>query len=243
MKENPLVGGYQASWLADGSTVAFLTEVVKPRELVEIHRVNVTTGESKKLFDPHQFISVVWDAAHNQAIAIEHGQRHKQPANSFRSICWCTTAREIADLESAQGELTISPSGKRVAFFYDGDVLEVRDLAAPSKFIHVRVGLGKYEWAPDERHILLKRGPESRSGNLMWVRNPRWQLHHSNERPGLSRFPLFARWPLHRPAASDAQPGHLPVVFLPVAPAASRRFCATHPKSFHSLKLLARSTS
>ena len=38
--------------------------------------------------------------------------------------------------------------------------------------IHVRVGLGRYEWAPDERHILLKRGPEARSGNLMWVSIP-----------------------------------------------------------------------
>jgi hypothetical protein len=36
----------------------------------------------------------------------------------------------------------------------------------------VRVGLGRYEWAADERHILLKRGPEARSGNLMWVSIP-----------------------------------------------------------------------
>ena len=172
VKENPLIGGYQATWLADGSTVAFLTEVVKPRELVEIHTVNVTTGQALKLFDPHQFISVVWDAAHNRAIAIERDKGMSGPAKLVSLDLLHDTRKEIADLESAQGQLSISPSGKRVAFFYDGDVLEVRDLAAPSKFIHVRVGLGRYEWAPDERHILLKRGPESRSGNLMWVSIP-----------------------------------------------------------------------
>lgn len=171
-KENPLVGGYQATWLADGATVAFLTEVVKPRELAEIHTVTVTTGESKKLFDPHQFISVVWDAPHNAAIAIERERGMSGPAKLVSLDLLHGTRKELADLENAQGQLTITPSGKRVAFFYDGDMLEVRDLATPTKFFHVRVGLGRYEWAADERHILLKRGPEARSGNLTWVSIP-----------------------------------------------------------------------
>jgi hypothetical protein len=171
-KENPLVGGYQATWLADGATVAFLMELVKPRELAEIHTVTVATGESKKLFDEHQFISVVWDAPHNAAIAIERDRGMSGPAKLVSLDLLRGTRKEIANLENAQGQLTISPSGKRVAFFYDGDVLEVRDLATPSKMIHVRIGLGRYEWAADERHILLKRGPEARSGNLMWVSIP-----------------------------------------------------------------------
>lgn len=171
-KENPLIGGYQATWLADGATVAFLTEVVKPRELAEIHTVKVATGESKKLFDPHQFISVVWDASHNSAFAIERDKGMSGAAKLVSLDLLHETRKEIADLENAQGQLSISPSGKRVAFFYDGDLLEVRDLATPTKMFHVRVGLGRYEWAPDERHILLKRGPEARSGNLMWVSLP-----------------------------------------------------------------------
>ena len=171
-KENPLVGGYQATWLADGATVAFLTAVVKPRELSEVHTVTVATGESKKLFDPHQFVSVVWDAPHNAAIAIERERGMSGPAKLVSLDLLHGTLKELADLPDAQGQLTISPSGKRVAFFYDGDLLEVRDLAAPTKFFHVRVGMGRYEWAPDERHILLKRGPEARSGNLTWVSIP-----------------------------------------------------------------------
>ncbi len=171
-KENPLIGGYQATWLADGATVAFLTEVVKPRELAEIHTVKVATGESKKLFDPHQFISVVWEAARNGAIAIERDRGMSGPAKLVSLDLAQGTRKELADLENAQGQLTVSPSGKRAAFFYDGDVLEVRDLATPSKFVHVRVGMGRYEWAADERHILLKRGPDTRSGNLIWVSIP-----------------------------------------------------------------------
>jgi WD40-like Beta Propeller Repeat len=171
-KENPLIGGYQATWLADGATVAFLTAVVKPRELSVIHTVKVANGEAKTLFEQHQFVSVAWDAAHGKAIAIERDRGMSGPAKLVSLDLVDGTRKELADLQNAQGQLTISPSGKRIAFFFDGDLLEVRDLATPTKFFHVRVGLGRYEWAPDENHILLKRGPDTRSGNLMWVSIP-----------------------------------------------------------------------
>jgi hypothetical protein len=34
------------------------------------------------------------------------------------------------------------------------------------------VGFGVYEWAPDERRILLKRSPEKKSGDLVWFDVP-----------------------------------------------------------------------
>lgn len=170
--ENPLIGGYQATWLADGATVAFLTAVVKPRELSEVHTVTVATGQAKKLFEPHQFISVAWDAAHNRAIALERDRGMSGPAKLVSLDLLTGERKELADLENAAGQLSLSPSGKLVSFFFDGDLLEVRELATPKKFFHVRVGMGKYEWAPDERHLLLKRGPDTRSGNLIWVSLP-----------------------------------------------------------------------
>jgi hypothetical protein len=36
----------------------------------------------------------------------------------------------------------------------------------------VRVGLGVYAWAPDERRILLKRAIEKKTGDLAWFELP-----------------------------------------------------------------------
>jgi hypothetical protein len=68
--------------------------------------------------------------------------------------------------------LTVSPSGRRVGYFRDGDYLEIRDITPNSKPLSLRVGYGRFEWSPDERYILLKRGPETRSGNMVWISIP-----------------------------------------------------------------------
>jgi hypothetical protein len=79
------------------------------------------------------------------------------------------SVREIARIDAYQGELSLSPSGKKVGFFEDGDTLEVRDLANPSKAIRVRAGFGRFQWSRDETRILLKRGPPEKSNDLVWV--------------------------------------------------------------------------
>jgi hypothetical protein len=65
--------------------------------------------------------------------------------------------------------LSLSPSGKKIAFFADGDAIEVRDLANQSKPVRVRAGMGVFGWSRDERRVLLKRGPPEKSGELVWV--------------------------------------------------------------------------
>jgi hypothetical protein len=79
------------------------------------------------------------------------------------------TVREITPVPLYQGQLSLSPSGNKVAFFVDGDAIQVVELANPTKVVKVRVGMGRFEWSRDELHVLLKRGPDDASRELVWV--------------------------------------------------------------------------
>ncbi len=79
------------------------------------------------------------------------------------------TVREITPVPLYQGQLSLSPSGKKVAFFIDGDAIQAVELANPAKVVKVRVGMGRFEWSRDEMHVLLKRGPDDASRELVWV--------------------------------------------------------------------------
>src|SRR5207245_1769021 len=79
----------------------------------------------------------------------------------------------LAVLEGFLGGLSISPSGSKVAYFRDHGLLEIRDISAPNSVARVRIGYGSYQWEPDERRILVKRGLDRRSGDLAWVSLPR----------------------------------------------------------------------
>jgi hypothetical protein len=171
-KFSPFIGASQGTWLADGATVAFLFEAVKPNLLFEIHTIQPATGKVKTLFAGHLFAGVVWDPAHSTAFAVQRDKGTDGPAD----LLWLDLAHEIgnkiAPIDGFQGQLTVSPSGKRVGYFRDGDYLEIRDITPNSKPLSLRVGYGRFEWSPDERYILLKRGPETRSGNMVWISIP-----------------------------------------------------------------------
>jgi hypothetical protein len=81
--------------------------------------------------------------------------------------------KELATLDGYETGLSVSPSGKRVAYFIDKEVLEVRDLENPNRLARVRIGLGAIQWSADEAYLLIKRSPEHKSGDLVWVQLPR----------------------------------------------------------------------
>src|SRR5262249_6643622 len=82
------------------------------------------------------------------------------------------THKALATLDGYETELSVSPSGKQVAYFIDKEVLEVRDLENPNRLARVRIGLGAIEWSTDEQHLLIKRSPERKSGDLVWIALP-----------------------------------------------------------------------
>ncbi len=164
--------GTNAAWLADGVTVVFLTEAVKPKLLFSIQSVRPVAGRGGPLLDGRTFVAAAWDAKKNLGYAVERDRRMEGPPRLQRLDLVKDTADEVATLDAFAGGLTLSPSGTKVAYYRDHEVLEVRDLAATTHIAHLRIGFGVYEWAPDERRILLKRSPEKKSGDLVWFDVP-----------------------------------------------------------------------
>ena len=161
-----------AAWLADGVTVVYLQEAVKPKLLYSIHSVRPVAGRGGPLLPDHVFVAVAWNAKQNTAVAIERDRSLTGPPRLVALDLVRETTRDLATLEGFAGGLSLSPSGTKVAYFRDHDVLEVREVAAPERVARVRVAQGSFQWAADERRILIKRGLERRSGDLVWVALP-----------------------------------------------------------------------
>jgi dipeptidyl aminopeptidase/acylaminoacyl peptidase len=153
-----------AAWLADGVTVVYLTGAP-----FEIARVRPSDGKTSTLFEGHGFNAVVWDASRNRAFAIGENLSVRGGLVLVALDLVRETVTQIAQIENYQGALSLSPSGKKIAFFENGDTIEVIDIANPSKPLRVRAGFGIFQWSRDERRVLLKRGPEERSNILVWV--------------------------------------------------------------------------
>ncbi len=154
-----------ATWLSDNVNVAYLIGAGP----YKIGRISTATGQSTTLFEGHIFDALIWDAARNQAFAISQNLNVQNRLAVFALDLMKEGVREIARIDGYQSGLNLSPSGKKIAFFADGDAIEVIDLANPAKPTKVRVGMGTFAWSRDERHVLLKRGPPDKSGELIWV--------------------------------------------------------------------------
>ena len=164
--------GTNAAWLADGVTVVFLTEAVKPKLLFSIQSVRPVAGRGGPLFDGRTFLAAAWDARKSIGYGVERDRRMEGPPRLQHLDLMKDAADELVTLDAFAGGLTLSPTGTKVAYYRDHEVLEIRDLAAPTHIARLRVGFGVYEWTPDERRILLKRTPEKKSGNLVWFDVP-----------------------------------------------------------------------
>ena len=157
--------GSNPMWLADDVNVAYLTGGGP----YKIMRVNTSDGKTTTLFAGHTFDNVVWDARDNLAYAVGSDLSILGKTVIVQLNLMHETVEEIARLSDYRGELSISPSRKKIAFFADGDTVEVVDLANPQKPVRVHAGYGRFEWSHDERRLLLKRGPDDQTNDLVWV--------------------------------------------------------------------------
>lgn len=168
--------GAQAQWLGDGVTVAYLAEAVKPKLLYSIGTVRPVGGRGGPILEGHTFSAVAWLPKQSAAITVERDRSLSGPIQLVWLDLIKETQRKLATLDGFLGQLSVSPSGQRVAYFRDGDTLEIRELTAPDKAIQVTAAYGHFAWAPDERRVLLKRGPEKKAGDLVWVGLPDGKL-------------------------------------------------------------------
>lgn len=161
-----------ASCLRDNATIAYLTENVKPRLLFSFRYTNLSSGPGGPLFEGRTFLASAPIPDSNVAIAVERDRNLSGPPRLQHLDLLAQDDTELATLDNYETGLSVSPTGKLAAYFLDKEVLEVRDLSSPHKVARLRVGLGAVQWSPDETRILLKRGQERKSGDLVWVALP-----------------------------------------------------------------------
>jgi hypothetical protein len=159
-------------FLSDNVTINFLSEAVKPRMLFSLKATRLNTGSFKSPHEDRTFRDVLLLPGVYSAIAVEQDRAMTGPSRLQRLDLLSDDHQELATLEGYEGGLSVSPSGKKVAYFIDKEILEVRDLAAPNLLARLRVGLGVFRWSPDESRILLKRAIEKKSGDLVWIEVP-----------------------------------------------------------------------
>lgn len=170
--ENIIKDCYNASWLQDNSTIIYFNEAIKPHMLFSFRYSNIATGPAGPAFEGRTFIDSDRIPRTNAAIAVEQDRTQSGPPRLQRLELLAQDDKEIATLNSYAGGLSVSPSGEKVAYFIDREILEVRNLALPNYFVRLRVGLGVFRWSLDETRILLKRAVERKSGDLVWISLP-----------------------------------------------------------------------
>jgi hypothetical protein len=163
---------YEAAWLGDAATVVYLTEAAKPRLLYNVGVTRPSAARGGVVFFGHSFSAVSWDLKQKTGVAIERNATLSGPPRLVALDLEKETVRDLATLDGYSGGLSLSPTGSRVAYYRDPEVLEFRDIAHPEQVARVRVAYGVFQWAPDEQRLLLKRGPEKKTADLVWVRVP-----------------------------------------------------------------------
>ena len=161
-----------ATWLPDNATIAFLSEAMKPHMLFSLKFTRPATGALLSFYEGRTFRDVAWLPGVSSAIAVEQDHYLTGPSRLQRLDLLSDDAKELATLEGYEGGVSVSPSGKKVAYFIDKEILEIRDLTSLNRVARLRVGLGVFRWSPDESRILLKRSLEKKSGDLVWIDLP-----------------------------------------------------------------------
>jgi len=166
-KTATLSDAFNAAWLADGQTLVYLSKTTGG--LSQINALHPADGKKRVLFDGFTFAAVAWDTKRNQAFAIEENTRLVGAPKIMQLDLAAERVTELGSVDEYAGFLTVAPSAKKIAYFKDGDTLEVRDVVGSARPVVVRVAIGEFQWARDEQHILLKRGQPQQSNNLVWV--------------------------------------------------------------------------
>jgi hypothetical protein len=163
--QNPL-------WLRDNQTVVFMTGKDLPLGVYSLQYLNVFSGPAGKAFEGRTFLDAARISGSNAAMAVERDRNMDGPPRIQKLELLSQETEEVATLDAFAGELTLSPSGTKAAYYLDKEVLEIRDLTAPNKLARLRVGLGVLQWSEDETKIFLKRTVEKKSADLVTVAVP-----------------------------------------------------------------------
>ena len=170
--DSVILDAANSTCLPDNATIAYLSESLKPRLLFSMKFTRPATGAVPSFYEGRTFRDIAWLPVANSAIAVEQDRNLTGPPRLQRLDLLSDEHKELATLDSYEGGLSVSPSGKKVAYFIDKEILEIRDLTSLNSVARLRIGLGVFRWSPDESRILLKRSLEKKSGDLVWIDLP-----------------------------------------------------------------------
>lgn len=175
-KNSVIPNSLEAVWLADGQTVAYITQA-NGALLYTLASVRPVSGVSGPLMKGHSYAAVAFSPANNAAVAIERKEDLSGPIQLVWIDLLKQTERPLATLDAFAGQLRVSPDGKMIAYYRDGNTIEVRSVADPTQVKKLEVPFGRYEWASDDAHLLLKRGVGDQSDQLFWIDVADGQYH------------------------------------------------------------------
>ena len=158
------------AWLGDGATLVYLVEENKTLHQFGIDSVRPIAGGGERLFPEAHFLAVAWLERTSQAVAIQADPQFTGRPRLVLLNLATQEMQELASLDGFSGGLSVSPSGKQVAYFRDPEHFEIRALADPQHARSLKMLMGAYNWSADEQRILLKSAPERKSGSLQWIR-------------------------------------------------------------------------
>jgi len=197
--DSVIPGATNAAWTTGGASVVYLAELTRgnekataaavgqasakpdtsiptenqaPTKLFTMNRVKPFAEGASVLFQGKLFAAVAWNAKQDGGVGIETEAGGKGDSRLVLLDLARETSRVLGMLEGFAGGLTISPSGRKVAYWVDNERLEIREIDSPNRMARVRVALGTLAWSGDETRVLVKRGPALRSGGLAWVTLP-----------------------------------------------------------------------
>src|SRR6266852_5818706 len=173
-------------WLRDNQTLVYLTNEDTPQDLFAMQYLNVSSGPAGKAFEGRTFQGASRISGSNAALAVERSRTFDGPARLQRLDLLSQDDREVATLDAYSGGILVSPSGTRVAYFLDKEVLEIRDLTAPVRIARLRIGLGVLQWSADESRLYLKRTVEKKSADLVTFQVPELRAY-----PAHSEIPVL----------------------------------------------------
>ena len=170
--DNLIPNAAEADFLPDNNTIVYFSEALRTLPLFSIKFTRLATGSFPSPYEGRTFRGLARLPKMNFAIAVEQDRAMSGPPRLQSLDLLSDADKELATLEGYEGGLSVSPSGTKVAYFIDKEVLEIRSLTAPNRVARIRVGLGVFRWSPDESRILLKRAIEKKSGDLVWIALP-----------------------------------------------------------------------
>jgi hypothetical protein len=171
-KDALVAGARFPLWLRDSQNLVYLSNEDTPQGLFSLQSFNIATGPAGKPFEGRTFEGASRISGSNAAIAVERPPHFEGPARLQRLDLLSQEDMEIATLDAYAGGVSVSPSGNLAAYFLDKEVLEIRDLAVPTRVARLRVGLGVLAWSYDESRIYLKRTIEKKSADLVTFQIP-----------------------------------------------------------------------